>query len=109
MFDTLQPIDCSLQAPLSMEFSSQESWSELPLPSPGDLPDPGIEPTSPTLQAGCLLSEPPGKLRILEWVAIPFRSMRDLAGQGIAPMSPALADGFITTEPPGKPLKSKGF
>ena len=41
------------QAPLSMEFSRQEYWSGLPYPPPGDLPDPGIEPTSlyPRLQA----------------------------------------------------------
>ena len=56
----------SLQAhglckPLSMEFSLQEYWSGLPCPSPGDLPNPGIEPGSPALQAGSLLSEPPGK------------------------------------------------
>ena len=37
------------QAPLSMGFSRQEYWSGLPLPSPGDLPDPGIEPRSPAL------------------------------------------------------------
>ena len=49
------------QAPLSMGFSRQEYWSELPFPSPGDLPDPGIEPRSPTLQADALTSEPPGK------------------------------------------------
>ena len=49
------------QAPLSMGFSRQEYWSGLPFPSPGDLPDPGIEPWSPGLQAGVLLSEPPGK------------------------------------------------
>ena len=49
------------QAPLSMEFSRQEYWSGLPFPSPGDLPDPGVEPRSPTLQADALPSEPPGK------------------------------------------------
>ena len=38
------------QAPLSMEFSRQEQWSGLPLPSPGDIPDSGIEPVSPALQ-----------------------------------------------------------
>ena len=48
------------QAPLSMGFSRQEYWSGLPLPSPGDLSDPGIEPRSPTLQADALTSEPPG-------------------------------------------------
>ena len=46
---------------LSMEFSRQEYWNGLPFPSPGDLPDPGIEPRSPTLQADSLPSEPPGK------------------------------------------------
>ena len=45
------------QAPLSMGFSRQEYWSGLPFPSPGDLPDPGIEPRSPTLQADSLLTE----------------------------------------------------
>ena len=50
------------QAPLSIEFSRQEYWSGLPCPSPGDLPSPGIEPGSPTLQADSLLSEPPGQL-----------------------------------------------
>ena len=49
------------QAPLSMGFSRQEYWSGLPFPSPGDLPDPGIEPRSPTLQADTLTSAPPGK------------------------------------------------
>ena len=49
------------QAPLSMEFSRQEYWSGLPFPSPGDLPDPGMEPRSPALQADSLLSEPQGK------------------------------------------------
>ena len=44
-----------------MEFSRQEYWSGLPFPSPGDLPDPGIEPESPILQADSLPSEPPGK------------------------------------------------
>ena len=46
------------QAPLSMEFSRQEYWSGEPFPSPGDLPDPGIEPRSPALQADSLPSEP---------------------------------------------------
>ena len=49
------------QAPLSMGFSRQEYWSGLPFPSPADLPDPGIEPRSPELQADALTSEPPGK------------------------------------------------
>ena len=45
------------QAPLSMEFSRQEYWNGLLFPSPGDLPDPGIKPGSPALQADSLPSE----------------------------------------------------
>ena len=44
-----------------MKLSRQEYWSELPFPSPGDLPNPGIELGSPALQAGSLPSEPPRK------------------------------------------------
>ena len=49
------------QAILSMGFSRQEHWSGLPSPSPGDLPDPGIEPGSPALQADSLPTELRGK------------------------------------------------
>ena len=49
------------QAPLSMGLSRQAYWSGLPFPSPGDLPDPGMEPGSPALQADSLPSEPRGK------------------------------------------------
>ena len=49
------------QAPLSMEFSRQEYWSGLLLPSPGDLPNPGAEPWAPAVQADSLPSELPGK------------------------------------------------
>ena len=45
-----------------MGFPRQEYWSGLPFPSPGDLPDPGIEPGSPTLWEDALSSEPPGKI-----------------------------------------------
>ena len=55
------PWAVAYQAPLSTEFSRQEYWSGLPFPSPGDLPDPGIEPRSPALQADALPSEPPGE------------------------------------------------
>ena len=48
------------QASLSMGFSRQEYWSGLPFPAPGDLPNPGIKPRSPALQADALPSEPPG-------------------------------------------------
>ena len=64
LFATLWTI--ALQAPLSMGFSRQEYWSELPCPPPGDLPDLGLEPVtpaSPALQAGSLPTEPPGKPR----------------------------------------------
>ena len=55
------PWTAARQAPLSMEFSRQEFWSGLPFPSPGDLPDPGIEPGSPTLQADSVPTELPGR------------------------------------------------
>ena len=48
----------------------QKYWSGLPFPSPGDLPDPGIEPGSPALQADSLPSEPPGKCRLLNSFSI---------------------------------------
>ena len=55
------PRTVARQAPLSMAFSRQEYWSGLPFPSPGDLPNPGIEPSSPTLQADALPTELPKK------------------------------------------------
>ena len=92
------PWTVAYHTPLSMGFSQQEYWSGLPFPFPEDLPDPGIKPRSPALQADALPSEPPGKslscvqifcnpmdcspsdssvhgilqARILEWVAISF-------------------------------------
>ena len=61
------PWTVAYQASPSMGFSRQEYWSALPFPSPGDLPDAGIEPGSPVLEADALTSEPPGKplLRLL--------------------------------------------
>ena len=56
LFATLWTV--AYQASPSMGFSRQEYWSGLPFPSPGGLPNPGIEPRSPTLQADSLLSEP---------------------------------------------------
>ena len=55
------PWTVAYQVPPSMRFSRQENWSGLPFPSPGDLPDPGIEPRSPALSADALPSEPPGE------------------------------------------------
>ena len=53
------PWTVAYHAPLSMGFSRQEYWSGLPFPSPGDLPNTGIEPVSPALQTDALPSEPP--------------------------------------------------
>ena len=55
------PWTIALQAPLYMGFSTQEYWSGLPFPSPGDLSNPGIKPRSPTLQVDSLPAEPQGK------------------------------------------------
>ena len=55
------PWTVAFQAPLSLGFSRQEYWSGLSCPPPGDFPNPGIEPRSPTLQADSLPTEPPGK------------------------------------------------
>ena len=55
------PRTVAYQASPSMGFSRQEYWSGLPFPSPGDLPDPGIEPGSPALEADALTSELSGK------------------------------------------------
>ena len=57
----MTPWTVAHQAPLSMEFSRQEYWSQLPFPSPGDLSDPGITPGSPVLESDSLPSESPGK------------------------------------------------
>ena len=61
MSDSATPWTVACQAPLSMEFSREEYWSRLSFLSPGDLPDPGIEPGPPVLRADSLLFRPPGK------------------------------------------------
>ena len=63
--------------PPSMGFSRQEYWSGPPFPSPEVLPDPGIEPGSPVLQADALPSEPPGKL-FLPQTPLPSRLPHDI-------------------------------
>ena len=60
------PWTVACQASLSMKFSRQKYWSGLPFSSPRGLPNPGIEPGSPALQADSLPSEPPGKPIIIE-------------------------------------------
>ena len=62
MPDFATPWTIALQAPLSVEFSRQEHWSWLSFPSPGDPPNPGIEPGYPALQTDSLQSEPPRKV-----------------------------------------------
>ena len=61
--DILQPhgLYIACQAPLSVEFSQQEYQSGLSFPSPGDLLDPGLKPTSPALAGGFFTTEPQGK------------------------------------------------
>ena len=67
MFDSFVTLwTAAHQAPLSMGFSRQEYWAGLPFPSPGDFPDPGIEPRSPTLASGCFTAEPAGKLECMD-------------------------------------------
>ena len=68
--DSATPWAVARQAPLPMEFLRKEYWSGLPLPSPGDLPDPRIEPTSPAppvLTGGFFNTEPPGKPKLPSW------------------------------------------
>ena len=66
MSDSLQPHGTiAHQAPLSMGFFRQEYWNKLPCPPPGDLPNTGIKPRSPTLQVDSLPSEPPRKPRTI--------------------------------------------
>ena len=80
------PWTTACQDPLSWGFSKQEYWSGLPCPPPGDLPNPEIEPRSPTLQVEFLLSEPPGKpkntgvgsLSLLHWNFLTQESHRGL-------------------------------
>ena len=58
----MTPWTVACQDPLSVGFSKQEYWSGLPFPSPGDHPDPGIEPRSLAWQADSLPSDPPGNV-----------------------------------------------
>ena len=125
------PRTVAYQASPSMGFSRQEYWSGLPLPSPGDLPDPGIKPRSPALQADALRSEPPGQskvkllscvrlfatpwtaarqaplsmgilqARILQWVVISLS--RGSSNPRIESRSPAVQVDSLPSEPRGKP------
>ena len=77
------PRTAAQRAPPSMEFSRQEYWSRLPFPAPGDLPDPGTEPESPTLLADALQSELQGNLKLL---TESYASLLGLTGFHCAPL-----------------------
>ena len=85
----------------SMEFSRPEYWSGLPFPSPGDLPNPGMEPKSLSLQADQLSHK--GSPRILEWIAYPFSrgSSRPRNRTGVS----CIAGGFFTNRASREALK----
>ena len=85
MSDSLRPHG-PLQTTLSMKFLRQQYRSGLPFPSPGDLPDPGIEPGSPALQADC------------------YRLSHH--GSCINPISPVMEAGVLNSGPSGKSLDS---
>ena len=69
MSDSAVPWTVACQALLSMGFSRQEYWSRLPIPSPGDPPNPGVKPVSPVLAGGFFTSGPPEKLALSEtWI-----------------------------------------
>ena len=74
------PWTIAYQAPPSMGLSRQEHWSGLPFPSPGDLPNPGIEPWSPALQTNALPSELPGKPMLITANATVVKSLLADAG-----------------------------
>ena len=92
-------MNSSLQAPLSMGFPRQKYCSGLPFPPPRDLPDPGIEPGSPGLQAGSLLSEPPGSPDIVSAAAAAAAA----AAAKLLQSWPTLCDP-IDGSPPGSPI-----
>ena len=60
------PWTVAYRAPPSMEFPGKSSWSQSPFPSPGHLPNPGIKPWSPTLQADALQFAPPGRPAVIQ-------------------------------------------
>ena len=84
--DSLPPLwTVARQASLSMGFSRQEYWSELPFPSSGDLPDPGIKSVSPALTAGFFVTESPGKPYEVD--TLPILLMRKLRLSGVVTLS----------------------
>ena len=97
------PMDCSLPGSFVHGFSRQEYWSGLPFPSPGDLPNPEIEPWSPALQADTLPSEPPGLnpspkvTNILQdQISTPLLSGLLLQASGLLPLSNLFLSQLLT-------------
>ena len=87
------------QASPSMGFSRQEYWSGLPFPSPGDLPDPGIEPGSPALEADTLTSEPPGKPQTHKGLSQRFsKIMQKTENSRICILLPGPQEGLKTSK-----------
>ena len=90
LFATLWTI--AHQGPLSMGFSKQEHRSGLPFPSPGDPPNPEIEPRSPALQADTLTSEPPGK-PLSAWARCNYKVLRRGPSSLVEDLFPGGSDG----------------
>ena len=87
------PRAVALQVPFSMGFPRQEYWSGLPFPSPGDLPDPGIKSTSPTLAGRLLITESTGKAnRCVCWVFRFYLQHLSYKNPGIMCFTEAYAD-----------------
>ena len=85
--DSLQLMDYSLPGSSAMAFSRQEYWSGLPFPSPGHLPEPGIEPASPALAAGCFITAPPGKPKGGDRVCVCVANYRLDRGMELEPIN----------------------
>ena len=92
------PVDCSPPGSSSMGFSREEYWSGSPFPSPGDLPDPGIEPRSPALQADALTSEPPGKPQEEDMKPLMRYCLQDLISENTAFTNKCLNGFFLCGE-----------
>ena len=95
-------MDCSPPGLSVHGISQQEYWSGLPCPPPGDLPNPGIEPSSPTLQADSLSFEPPGKPKITGVDSLSLLQ-GEFPSPGIELRSPALQADSYQLSYQGKP------